>query len=319
MREIAVTFSAVTFGYPGVPLFDDFTWSATNRGRGSVVAVVGASGVGKTSFCELLLDLRKPLHGVVNRTPGDAKVCFIPQRAVLFEGMSIEQNIRCLRYSTTLGPTYTDEKAAAAAQALGLEPLKARAATVKSLSGGESQRVMLARVRTIDCDILVMDEPCSSLDNHLKDHFLRDLADLVRERALLVFFVTHSWREVEMVADQVLFLARDRGAIHAASTLGRRDAEASPPSLEALFTIFWPHCLRVDLGSFPVPPSLGPVPADARYLGVGPGPALSAEEADAQLGLAAWARERAGAEAGGGPIDGRPAAVWFFDDRGFLL
>ena len=81
------------------------------------------------------------------------------------------------------------------------------------LSGGMRQRVGLARALTVDADIILMDEPFSSVDEQTRRKFQEDLLDLLRRRQKTVIFVTHSIEEAAYLSDRIILLSARPGTV----------------------------------------------------------------------------------------------------------
>lgn len=247
MVNVSLNFSDVSFGFHGNDLlFEGLTLSIGNtNGLGKIIALMGPSGIGKSTFCELMLGIHKPRGGSITFEPKKPNVALIPQKGIVFEELSIEENIACLKHSTTLGPTFRQEMVNRAAETLGLMDLLHKSASSK-LSGGEAQRVMLARIQTIKCDLLILDEPCSFLDNMVKGTFLAQVRQTIDKSSMLALMVTHIWNEARLIADEVIFFNRIDGntvTLHPVTTL---EAEERPPTIDALYGIWWPNCRHVN-------------------------------------------------------------------------
>lgn len=272
MSNVSLSLSHVTFGFARRPyLFHDLSFSlATTNGEGRVFAVMGPSGVGKSTLCDLLLGIRRPNKGSIDFQPSDARIGFIPQRAVIFEELSVHDNISCLKYSKRVASTFDERNVNAAIESLGLSSVVAQGTRSSDISGGEAQRVMLARIRTVDCNILILDEPCSFLDNRLKASFLDALRTTVTQMKLLTVFVTHVWDEARQVADRVVFLEPTDGRGVSVSCHSIRGAEHSPPSVDAFYAIHWPHCELLGRDRIDSLPSrlASQVPEAASFLGL---------------------------------------------------
>ena len=272
MTNTTIRFSDVTFGFRAQePLFEGVSCTiASTPDAGKIVAVMGPSGVGKSTFCDLALGLRKPQQGSITFEPAKANIAVIPQKAVLFDELSIEENISCLKYSNTLGMTFDEQRLKLAVEALGLTTVLKRRTGISALSGGEAQRVMLARIQSVACDVLILDEPCSFLDNRVKDSFLEALRLTVDQSRLLALMVTHVWDEAQRIADEVIFFNQASGKPVTIHRREIREARRYPPTVDALYAIHWPDCLTFDLkAKNPVPDiSLEDVPVDARFMGL---------------------------------------------------
>ncbi len=249
MPDAALHFSDVTFGFgKRKPLFEGLSCSLANTSdAGKIIALMGPSGVGKTTFCDLALGIRQPQNGSITFAPHDAKIALIPQKAVIFDELSVEENIACLRHSKTLGRTFQKNKIQHAVESLGLADVLRSATPASGLSGGEAQRVMLARIQTIKCDVLILDEPCSFLDNRVKDSFLSALRATVDKSRLLALMITHVWDEALLVADEVLFFYQAPGKAVTLHCHPIDEAQSRPPTIDALYGIHWPDCLVLDL------------------------------------------------------------------------
>jgi NitT/TauT family transport system ATP-binding protein len=81
------------------------------------------------------------------------------------------------------------------------------------LSGGMRQRVGLARALTVDADIILMDEPFSSVDEQTRRKFQEDMLDLLRHRQKTVIFVTHSIEEAAYLSDRIVLLSARPGTV----------------------------------------------------------------------------------------------------------
>lgn len=186
---------------------------------GEKVALVGPSGAGKSTLARILLRLAEPDRGTLaaNGVTSDkvaveawrSRIAWVPQRAHLFAD-TIEANIRLAR------PDGDDaEVARAARQALAedfIEELPAAYETVlgergATLSGGEVQRIALARAFMADRPIVVLDEPAANLDPRLQARLDRVLAHLLEDRSALI--IAHRIPSV-LVADRVVVLDQGR-------------------------------------------------------------------------------------------------------------
>ena len=244
MDSTTIRFNKVDFRYKHGPwLFKNFDLVlATHNGKGRIVALMGPSGIGKSTFCDLALGSQLPLAGTIDRIPSTG-VGLIPQRAVLFEELDVIENINCLRYSHSLGPTFRQERFNAVVQSLGLKDVIKRNESIAKLSGGEAQRVMLARIGMVDCRILVLDEPCSFLDNRVKETFLNSLRMTVDQFGLLTMIVTHIWDEAAFVADEIITFHHEDGIPITISRNIVSEAFLTPPTIDAMYAIHWPKCM----------------------------------------------------------------------------
>lgn len=177
-------------------------------------ALFGPSGSGKTTLLRCFAGLEREVRGkllVGNETWQDAahflppyrrQVGYVFQGAELFPHLSTQQNIlygqhRLYRRVSRLG--FDD-----VVTALGLARLLDR--RTAHLSGGERQRVAIARALLRSPKLLLMDEPLAALDAEAKSEILPYLEKLHVELDMPVIYVTHAAREVERLADQVIYM-----------------------------------------------------------------------------------------------------------------
>lgn len=179
--------------------------------RGEVLAVVGPSGAGKSSFLRLLNRLDEPTGGTVLLDGQDyrqlpprelrRRVGMVMQMAYLFPG-SVADNI-------CFGPrqhndTITDEQVAALLERVGLSGYEER--DVSNLSGGEAQRVSLARTLANSPEVLLLDEPTSALDDASERGIEELVLGIIRERQMACVIVTHDMPQAERIADRTMYL-----------------------------------------------------------------------------------------------------------------
>jgi ABC-type sulfate/molybdate transport systems ATPase subunit len=179
---------------------------------GERLGLLGLNGAGKTSLLRLLAGIDKPTAGEIRidgvaMSRGDAalrrRLAYAPQRPVLLS-TTVRKNVELpLRYRRA--PRDTRRAVAAAALArLGVEHLADRPA--HALSGGEAQRVSLARALACAPDALLLDEPAAGLDTPTRAAFFADVARALADRTTTVVLVSHRPEEVLGLADRVAVL-----------------------------------------------------------------------------------------------------------------
>jgi putative ABC transport system ATP-binding protein len=179
--------------------------------QGEVVAVVGPSGAGKSSFLRLLNRLDEPTDGTVLLNGQDyraiaprelrRRVGMVMQMAFLLPG-TVAANI-------AFGPWQRDERLAAAQIAallerVGLPGYQDR--DVSNLSGGEAQRVSVARTLANAPEALLMDEPTSALDDVSARGIEELVLGIIRERQMTCLIVTHNTAQAHRIADRTMIL-----------------------------------------------------------------------------------------------------------------
>ena len=193
----------LTFAFPGQaqPLFDDLDLDVR---PGETVVIMGGSGTGKSTFAELLFDLRPGAAPSGTIQLDRRRAAFLLQTGAVFEHLSVGDNLRLVlrRFGKPHGPD--DVQRALADVSLDHHPPARRADT---LSGGEQRRLALARALCADPDLLYFDEPSAGLD---LDNVLRQgrlIRRVVREGGKGAVVVTHDPLLTALVADRVLLLA----------------------------------------------------------------------------------------------------------------
>jgi len=211
-----VEFDGVSFSYAGgSPAVDGVSFRVE---AGERVAFVGPSGAGKTTVGHLLLGLLHPAAGTV-RVGGRAVL--VPQRPFLFHG-SVADNLRLAK------PAASDAELWAALEAADLADLIAQRPDGLDipvgewglrLSGGEAQRLAIARALLVDAAVVVLDEPTSNVDLDTEARIRLALDRLTRDRTLLV--IAHR-RSTIAGMDRVL-LIEDGRLVKAAAAGPRLD------------------------------------------------------------------------------------------------
>jgi ABC-type sulfate/molybdate transport systems ATPase subunit len=179
---------------------------------GERLGLLGLNGAGKTSLLRLLAAIDQPTVGEIRvddvpTSRGDAglrrRLAYAPQRPVLLS-TTVRHNVELpLRYRRA--PRATRQTVAVAALArLGVEHLADRPA--HGLSGGEAQRVSLARALACQPDALLLDEPAAGLDTPTRAGFFADVQRALADRATTVVLVSHRAEEVLALADRVAVL-----------------------------------------------------------------------------------------------------------------
>jgi ABC-type Fe3+/spermidine/putrescine transport system ATPase subunit len=184
--------------------------------RGEFVAVMGPSGCGKTTLLRIVAGLETPDAGLI-RVAGQyvddqpvhrRGVRLVWQNYALFPHLDVRRNIEfgltLQRYDRKAVKAKVEEVAAL----VDISALLSRRVT--ELSGGQKQRVAIARALATDPEILLLDEPLSALDAHLRIRVQGELKRLQRRLGISFVYVTHNQSEAFSMADRVVVMNQGR-------------------------------------------------------------------------------------------------------------
>jgi ABC-type Fe3+/spermidine/putrescine transport system ATPase subunit len=188
----------------------DFALSGINLSipEGQYYVLLGRSGAGKTQLLELIAGLEKPDSGsifldgedITHRKIQERKVGIVFQDYAIFPHLSVFGNIAYPLRSRRIDEETISKKVSAVARQMNISHLLQR--TTENLSGGESQRIALARTLITSPRLLLLDEPLSSLDASLRDEMKRVLRQLNREGQTIIH-VTHDYSDAISLAERV--------------------------------------------------------------------------------------------------------------------
>ena len=203
--------------------------------QGRICALLGASGSGKSTILRLLAGLERTDAGTITIadvcvssdakivTPQQRQVGMVFQNYALFPHLTVQQNVK-------FGLREKNEKRIS--ELLELVQLGAYAERYPhQLSGGQQQRVALARALSTRPALLLLDEPFSNLDTHLKMDLRRAVAAVVRQLDQTLLFVTHDIVDALDIADEIIYL--EEGKILFKGSVASLLQADLPPSLMA--------------------------------------------------------------------------------------
>ena len=206
----------LTFGYSNHTLiFQEFTWFV---GQGETWAILGPSGCGKSTLLYLLAGLHFPLAGklLINESPLERprpQTGLIIQDYGLLPWATLRQNAELgNRVRTFYGPDgkHAPENFCSEANAdVWLNRLNLISLADKypsQVSGGQRQRTAIARTLALEPDLLLMDEPFSSLDAPTREKLQHQTLELQAEQNLTLLIVTHTIEEAAILGRKILLL-----------------------------------------------------------------------------------------------------------------
>ncbi len=182
--------------------------------RGAFIAIVGSSGVGKSTLLRVLIGLATASAGTVRVTTRSEQrqpLALVFQDSRLLPWRSVIDNVAFGLEGSGIAKAERLRKAGEALEIVGLAHLAGR--WPHQLSGGQRQRVALARALAVEPEVLLMDEPFSALDAITRENLQDELVRIWRETGKTILFVTHDIEEATYLADRVVVLAGSPGRV----------------------------------------------------------------------------------------------------------
>jgi ABC-type Fe3+/spermidine/putrescine transport system ATPase subunit len=209
----ALLLDRLTVNYDATRALGDFTLAIDEA---ELVALLGPSGCGKTTALKVVAGLLAPASGDVRfdgvsilPVPAERRgATMVFQKPLLFPHMTVAENVG---FGLKMRRLKKDEVAARVAQALRLVKLEGyERRKPHELSGGQEQRVTLARALVTEPRVLLLDEPFSALDENLRGEMRLLVRELQQRLRITTIFVTHDQREAMAVADRIALLLDGR-------------------------------------------------------------------------------------------------------------
>lgn len=248
---------------PGEPILDNFS---LNAAAGEVVCLLGASGCGKTTLLRLVAGLEEADAGSLQLQGRNLqevpvhrrRIGLMFQQHVLFPHLRVGQNIA---YGLRRQGWKRNRIRERVEELLDLVRLKGYAERdIQDLSGGEAQRVALARSLAPHPRMLLLDEPLASLDRVLRDELAQELRQVLASLGITSLYVTHDQEEAIVIADRIAFMHGGR--------VEREDApdllHARPGTYQTARFLRFRNLISLRQGGEDVPPWLGLKPDQAK-------------------------------------------------------
>ncbi|AGZ34063.1 ABC transporter ATP-binding protein [Pseudomonas sp. SWI6] len=199
--------------YAGSPVFHDIDCQIE---RGEFVTLLGPSGCGKSTLLRCIAGLTPVDSGkilldgqdLVPLSPQKRGIGMVFQSYALFPNMTVEQNVA---FGLRIQKVRAEESQARVREALELVELGSFAGRYPhQLSGGQCQRVALARSLVTRPRLLLLDEPLSALDARIRKHLREQIRAIQRELGLTTIFVTHDQEEALTMSDRIFLMNQGR-------------------------------------------------------------------------------------------------------------
>lgn len=206
--------------------------------RGETLAIVGPNGAGKSTLLLALAHLLPTARGEIafNGKPLQQwdeleyrrKISFVFQSPLLLD-MTVEQNIALGLKFRGVSKEETHERVGRRIKQLGIESLSKRRAS--QLSGGEAQRVSLARAFVLEPELLLLDEPFAALDPPTRKKLIDDLSALLAEDQRMAVFVTHNLNEAAQFSQRIAVIVD--GAVRQVGTAKQIKSKPADETVKA--------------------------------------------------------------------------------------
>ncbi len=209
MTDIAVDLKGVTLTYGAFVAVKDVDLKID---KGSFVTLLGPSGCGKTTILRSIAGLVTPTSGeivVAGRLINDVPIYkrnigLVFQNYALFPHKSVADNIAFGLKYRDVPKADIERKVKRALDMVRLPGVEKKLPS--QLSGGQQQRIALARAIVIEPDVLLLDEPLSALDAHLREEMRTELKIIQREVGITTIFVTHDQEEALAMSDRIVVM-----------------------------------------------------------------------------------------------------------------
>ena len=199
--------------YAGNPVFNDINCHIE---RGQFVTLLGPSGCGKSTLLRCIAGLTAVDSGkilldgqdLVPLSPQKRGIGMVFQSYALFPNMTVEQNVAFGLRMQKVAPEESRSRVLEALQLVELQDFASR--YPHQLSGGQCQRVALARSLVTRPRLLLLDEPLSALDARIRKHLREQIRNIQRELGLTTIFVTHDQEEALILSDRIFLMNQGR-------------------------------------------------------------------------------------------------------------
>ena len=201
--------------------FGSFSLKVNIEQENGVLGFLGESGCGKSMTLKCIAGIVKPDKGKIilngrvlfdsekkiNLPPQERKIGYLFQNYALFPHMTIKENIEIGLQN--LSKSEKDKTTKQYLKKMKLEGFESR--YPHQLSGGQKQRIAFARALACNPDILILDEPFSALDYHLKSNMENELIEIIKEFSGHIVYVTHDISECYRICDDIVVFSKGLG------------------------------------------------------------------------------------------------------------
>lgn len=200
--------------------------------EGDFIGIVGPNGAGKTTLLRAIAGILKPMKGEIIIHKPDLSLGYVPQRSILEETYPLTaMEIVCMGLYKKVGILRSVKRfkgeAKEALRIVGLEGMEDK--LYRELSGGQKQKVLLARALVSEPEILLLDEPITDLDVASQKNMLDFLSKLNKEKGMTILLVSHLLDVVAERAEKIVMLGDGK------VLSGKKEEMLSPEKLKEVF------------------------------------------------------------------------------------
>lgn len=185
--------------------------------KGEFLGLFGRNGAGKTLFLETIAGIWYPDQGdifirgkrVTLLPPEQRNIGFVYQQPLLFPHLSVRENVSYGLNARKKNKKEIANRIAELDEMLKLGGILQRK-NINLLSGGEKQKVALARVLAVKPEIILFDEPTQSLDGDNRECFYQVLSEIRKSVSPSIIFISHEYQELKGLADRIVFIEKGR-------------------------------------------------------------------------------------------------------------
>lgn len=201
--------SKVAFSQGSLSILRDITLSAR---KGERIVIMGKSGAGKSTLLRVMAGLQGPTSGEIllqgislgRISPSDRNIAMLTQDYALYPQLTVQQNLQTSTQRQKVESSLANERMAQVVRWFGIGELMNRLPS--QISGGQAQRVAMAKALIRKPQLLLLDEPFSQLDNQLRSQLVQSLMIACEQLELTLCCVSHDPREAFRIASRIIVL-----------------------------------------------------------------------------------------------------------------